>query len=433
MSLLQAPLQKALLHSLPARTRPIIRYRREGDNYLAAFPDGHVALCDAEVLPLLEAGTGYEQCRPYFVGSMEVDTQFHFSGPLMAWLEITRECNLTCPHCFTSAGKAYSTEISTERILSLLDEWANMGMFAVVITGGEPTLHRDFLKIVHHAHELGFVIGIASNGLNLKGELLDGIPRDDVIISMSVDELHNMCGDSGKLNFEFVKRRITTLKNAGFNTSIMVTTTKYNIGELQTVIDWAAHNQVSLRSVPFVAMGRGAQARELSNTVEDVTQAAHFWIAEEEWERIRDPELGLCVGKVFNYLLTMEFATGRCMSGRGLCYVTADGDVFPCSNCAGNKILCAGNVQFSSFTDIWLDSWDIRNITWKCFEKTCEGCQINNENYYCTGRCPSSSYALNKSFDGCGMTEFQKASVLARESLFRERVNGEPRVIIKPN
>jgi radical SAM protein with 4Fe4S-binding SPASM domain len=118
------------------------------------------------------------------------------------------------------------------------------------------------------------------------------------------------------------------------------------------------------------------------------------------------------------------------MSGRGLCYVTSDGMVFPCSNCSGSKILAGGNLHERSFADIWNDdAWGIRGITWKNFlEKTCQGCPINSDEYFCTGRCPGSSYALNGILDNCGVSEFQRDSILRREELFRREVNDHPRI-----
>jgi radical SAM protein with 4Fe4S-binding SPASM domain len=134
---------------------------------------------------------------------------------------------------------------------------------------------------------------------------------------------------------------------------------------------------------------------------------------------------------VFNFLLTMVFATRRCMSGRGLAYITSGGDVFPCSTCSGNKVLCAGNVMLGSFKDIWDGpDWEIRQITWDNFKHTCEGCPINEDKYFCTSRCPGSSSVYNNTFDGCGASEFQRQSVLRREELFRERVMDNPRVLV---
>ncbi len=417
--------------SLPERARPIVRYREEAFGYTAAFPTGRVALLSASARPLLDAGAAFEECAAHLLPRLTVPVDFHFASPLMAWLEITRQCNLRCPHCFTEGGTRRRGELSTPRILALLEEWAEMGVFTVVITGGEPTIHPDFLEITKHAHTLGFAVSIATNGMPLTDKLLADLPRDDVIISISIDEAHGQ-GAGRETDFQYVTRKLLAIRDQGFNTSIMTTTTRQNANDLQNVIEWAVDNNISLRSVPFVPMGRGALYDRMMNTTAEVESAARFWLAEEKWERVRDHQLGLCTGKVYNFLLTMVFATRRCMSGRGLCYVDSCGDVYPCTTCSGGKTLCAGNVQMQSFRDIWDGRWDIRQITWKDFETTCAGCPINADHYFCTGRCPGSSHVYNHTHNGCGMTEFLRLSVKRREELFRENIRKEPRVPVLP-
>src|SRR5436853_4666238 len=119
------------------------------------------------------------------------------------------------------------------------------------------------------------------------------------------------------------------------------------------------------------------------------------------------------------------------MSVRALCYITSDGTVYPCSNCSGSKVLAGGNLMERPFADIWNDDqWPIRAITWNNFlNKTCEGCSVNSQDFFCTGRCPGSSYALNGVLDGCGVSEFQRHSILRREELFRQEVNDHPRIL----
>lgn len=428
----QVPLQPAGFASVPERSRPLLRYRREAFGWLAAFPDGRIVLLEPEAEALLEAGAPYELCAPYLLDRLELPTDFHFAAPVMAWLEITRKCNLRCPHCFVEGGVARNGELSTAEILALLDSWAEMGVFSVILTGGEPSVHRDFVRIVNHAHGLGFVVGIATNAMPLTRKVLDRLPRTDMVISVSIDGLHGQGAARGLSDFEFATERLLEIADAGFNTSIMTTTHRDNVRDQHRIVAWAKANGVALRSVPFVEMGRGAQHRELAARSEDVDLAASFWIEEEVWEREHDAVLGLSACRAFNFLLTMVYATRRCMSGRGLCYVNSAGDVFPCSTCAGNKVLCAGNLQMRDFHDIWEGEWEIRAITWKTFEDACRGCALNEEKYFCTARCPGSSSIINRNLHGCGATEFQKQSTLRREELFRERIMIDPAVYVRP-
>jgi len=414
--------------SLPSRVRPIVRYRREEFGFLAAFPDGRLGLYEASVEPLLKTGASYDECAAHKVTRLKVRTDFHFSAPLMAWIELTRYCNLRCPHCFVDAGEKRDVEMSTERILRLLDELAGMGVFSVVITGGEPSLQPDFVHIVRHAYDLGFVVAIASNGMPLTPKVLAQIPRDDVIISLSLDGIHGQGAATGEDDFTAATHRLLEIRDQGFNTSFMTTTTHDNVGDLQKFISFAVDNNVSLRSVPFVPMGRGQLHRELQNRVDDIDRTAQFWITEERWTRIKDQELGLCSGKIFGFLFGLVYTLQRCMSGRGLCYITSDGTVYPCSNCSASALFPGGNLLKQDFAEIWADnSWGIRGVTWKSYLKeVCEGCPINDDKFFCTGRCPGSSFALNGEVVGCGVSDFQRESIVRREELFRQEVGELP-------
>lgn len=415
--------------NVPAKARPWVRFRREEFGLLAAFPAGQVAMYHDSALDLLRAGAGYESCKEHLLPSIHVETDFHFSAPLMAWLELTRKCNLRCPHCFVEGGSARNNELSTARIMKLLHEWSELGVMSVVLTGGEPTIHPDFLDIVWVAHELGFVVSVATNGMPLTKSKLAKLPRKDIIISVSLDGVHGQGAARGETDYEATTRKLREIRDAGFDTSIMTTTTRTNVHELDRIIEFARREEISLRSVPFMSMGRGQQHEELQHADEDIETAARFWLKEELWERERDPALGLCSGKIFNFLITMVYATRRCMSGRGLCYVDSAGEVYPCSNCSGSKILSGGNLQMDGFESIWSDvSWPIRQITWDAFKETCRGCEISSEHYFCSGRCPSSSYALRGALNQCGVSGFQKKSILRREVLLREHVVEQPAV-----
>src|SRR5579864_9311456 len=116
----QAPYNPDRISALPPKVRPLVRYRKEEFGYLAAFPDGRVGLYETGVEPLLAAGSSYDECAPHKVSRLKVATEFHFSAPLMAWVELTRYCNLRCPHCFVDAGDKRDVEMPTARILRLL-------------------------------------------------------------------------------------------------------------------------------------------------------------------------------------------------------------------------------------------------------------------------------------------------------------------------
>ncbi len=96
----------------------------------------------------------------------------HLSGSVLAQIDLTNRCNMRCPVCFANAGSAgYVFEPNFDQIVKQLQTLRDIRPIpctAIQFTGGEPTIHPDFLRIVVKAREMGFShIQIATNGIKL--------------------------------------------------------------------------------------------------------------------------------------------------------------------------------------------------------------------------------------------------------------------------
>lgn len=143
-------------------TRPQIRLRKESFGYVLALHSGHIGLYSDAVGPALLKGATQASIEPYRLDTVSVPKQFHLSAPLIVWFELTRACNLACKHCYVDAGPPRSDELTTQEVFDALNQLRDVGVFAVVLVGGEPMLRPDFLPILHHADQLGFIISIAT-------------------------------------------------------------------------------------------------------------------------------------------------------------------------------------------------------------------------------------------------------------------------------
>lgn len=395
------------------------RYNKEYFGYIVGFANGDIVLADHAAEKLLHSGVkAKEEISGHLLRKFDVRSGFFLSTPPLVWLELTRKCNLTCPHCYIRGGTPRRGELPTSTFMRIIDELSEMGVWAIAITGGEPMLHPDFIAIVNYAHQRGLLIGIATNGTRVSTYILDQIPRDGVIISVSVDDLHLHKAASG-VEFKVMTKALRTIKQLGFEANVMTNTNKRNIASIQQIMYWAQENQVSVRSVPFSPLGRGKKHRaELENSVDDVDVAARFWLDECAWEHQYHNRVGLCVGSIFNYGLSLAYMTRRCSSGRYLCYICSDGTVYPCTMCAGEKIFAAGNLQEMNFQTLWRTDWRIRQYSWENFSQTCDGCILNKPEYYCSSRCPAMSHARTGEFFKCGASDFEIASTIVRTALF---------------
>ena len=71
----------------------------------------------------------------------------HFSFADIAFIELTRACNLRCTHCLNNSGTKMDNQLSKEEILKLIKDLADCGLQEVRLTGGEPLLFQGIYGI----------------------------------------------------------------------------------------------------------------------------------------------------------------------------------------------------------------------------------------------------------------------------------------------
>lgn len=80
-------------------------------------------------------------------------------------LEVADRCNEACLHCYQVQGQ--KGEMSTDELKHVMDELRDLGVIFLTLSGGEPTLRKDFVELVEYARELRFAVKIYSNGLRI--------------------------------------------------------------------------------------------------------------------------------------------------------------------------------------------------------------------------------------------------------------------------
>jgi uncharacterized radical SAM superfamily Fe-S cluster-containing enzyme len=88
--------------------------------------------------------------------------------PCLAVIDITNHCNFKCPVCFAEAKSEDSHYfLGMDVVIKMLKALLNRPVpcRSVQFSGGEPTLHPDFPKILRAARDLGFThLQVATNG-----------------------------------------------------------------------------------------------------------------------------------------------------------------------------------------------------------------------------------------------------------------------------
>ncbi len=270
------------------------------------------------------------------------------SKPLTLLLLINRGCNLRCSFCDLWDRPQ---ELSLERCLSLLDEAVAIGTKTLVITGGEPFLHKDLFRVVRAARERGLGVNITTNG---------------TLIEKRWDELANSGVDSLSVSLDGLEDVHEELRGQrGCHTR-----TWRGLRALR------AGSEIGL-SVYFVATNKNVhqlvqvyeQARELGARFDfwPVNEAPELALTSEEHQRLYREAVAHIAAQV------PEIAARRLFDEEGLRYhsgtggkvrclglvdqygVTYEGDLLPCCVWEGDN-LSVGNVFETPLSELWVSA-----------------------------------------------------------------------------
>jgi MoaA/NifB/PqqE/SkfB family radical SAM enzyme len=78
---------------------------------------------------------------------------------------LTYQCTFECDHCFVWGSPWQRGTLTLEQIKIILDQAKEAGVTSIYFEGGEPFLYYAMLlRGVEMAYELGFSVGVVSNG-----------------------------------------------------------------------------------------------------------------------------------------------------------------------------------------------------------------------------------------------------------------------------
>ena len=96
-------------------------------------------------------------------------------GPVVIW-NLIRRCNLTCKHCYSiSADVDFKGELNTEEVFTVMDDLKGFGVPVLILSGGEPLLRPDIFEISQRAKDMGFYVGLSTNGTLIDQHNIDAI------------------------------------------------------------------------------------------------------------------------------------------------------------------------------------------------------------------------------------------------------------------
>ncbi len=144
-------------------------------------------------------------------------------------LHITARCNLACRHCFL--GNAANEELALERVTSAVDEFEGMQGLRLMVSGGEPLLHREFDTLNDYVAGKDLRSVLLTNGTLLDEEKVARLRFSEVQISLDgLEPAHNYLRGEGSFRRSLAALKL--LREAGIQVSVATMIHRHNLEDL---------------------------------------------------------------------------------------------------------------------------------------------------------------------------------------------------------
>lgn len=167
-------------------------------------------------------------------------------------LDLTNRCNNKCPQCIgVNQG---DDELTYDEIKSIIYDLKSLGNEGIIISGGgEPLLHKDFIKTLYLIRQHGMKIGVNSNGLALTEESAKAIAETCEYFRVSLDAgTPSMYRYTHGMNEDCFKKVVSNLHLMSSVIKSLQSQISFSTGfltNLQTIDDMEAFIQISKKLV----------------------------------------------------------------------------------------------------------------------------------------------------------------------------------------
>jgi len=111
--------------------------------------------------------------------------------PILVTICVTNRCNLRCRYCYEEYYERNHREFTTDELLGLIDELAEMGTKYISVNGGEALLRDDIEVVVDKIKERNMLCHLSTNGLLVKNKIPVLKKIDSLAISIDGDRESN--------------------------------------------------------------------------------------------------------------------------------------------------------------------------------------------------------------------------------------------------
>ncbi|MEL0628895.1 GTP 3',8-cyclase MoaA [Psychromonas aquatilis] len=178
-------------------------------------------------------------------------------------LSITDECNFKCNYCLPDGYQRTHQKqfLSQQEINNLITAFAELGTSKIRITGGEPSLRKDFPDIIKQISDTDGIEKVATttNGFSLAKNAKSWFEAGLDSINVSIDSLDANTFNliTGKNLFHKVMQGVEACSTAGFKqvkvNSVLMK--GLNDHDLVTFLAWIKNQPIQLRFIELMQTG----------------------------------------------------------------------------------------------------------------------------------------------------------------------------------
>lgn len=241
-----------------------------------------------------------------------------FAIPRIVFISPTYRCNLNCHGCYAASPRP--GDLPFEILARVVGELESLGIFSVLLLGGEPFVRQDLWLLFEKYPRTVFTA--YTNGTFLDKKAIDRITRlGNIRLLVSMEGFReNTDSRRGEGTYDTVVRCLEMCQQANIIYGVSVTVTRENFQEVvsNTFIEWLVEQGAfHVNYIPFMPMGKDScysvlttgQVRALEEFARSVTQSYPICPS---------------VGRSGSDLVT------NCDAAKRLIHITAHGDVEPC-------------------------------------------------------------------------------------------------------
>jgi len=156
-------------------------------------------------------------------------------------VQLTTRCNLDCEHCFVEGS---GNDLSIANLAKIVAFAKKCDCAFLAFSGGEPTLHPEFPKIIELLTGNGLKFTMVSNGWNFVewyksiGPNLDSIRRITFSLDGATEEIHDL--NRGNGSYRKVLQATSVCNHKSIPFGLRMTVSKRNIHQLEEMALLAA-------------------------------------------------------------------------------------------------------------------------------------------------------------------------------------------------